>query len=291
MRNWIPAGDRGALDSAIRKARVAGVEIGVWPAPATDLDFFASTIDGSGAQSLFAVSRTGKKGLFAGVLLRLGVGVIDAWIDPDLSRAKINKMLKESQTAATTTRVDQTFVNTMIQHAIGTSVVQDGVPAVMLLELAETLGGVEWKDRLLDVAAEATSLFDALDPAERSAAAIETGLQRGLDLTAKEAMFASWFEDGPNVAKALAKLARTDQVGMIAAVMNDILPDNRAQWAERFMAMAMWCQASGDAKLRAKGRDLVLTAHALVGDEPIGAVPAMAGIALNTMRAMLLGGW
>jgi hypothetical protein len=108
---------------------------------------------------------------------------------------------------------------------------------------------------------------------------------------AKDEMFATWFEDGPQVQKALAKLPRTDQVGMIAVVMNDILPDKRAEWAERFLVMAMWCQAATEAKHRAKARDLVLVANALVGDEPIGAIPAMAGIALNTTRAMLLGGW
>lgn len=291
VRNWVPAADRAGLDSAIRKARLAGVEIGAWPTASPDLEFHASIIDGSGAQSLFAVSRTGKKNLFAGVLLRFGTGVVDAWIDPDLSRGKIGKLLKEAQMAAACTRVDRAFVDTMVQHAIGTSVAQDGVPPTLLLELAEILGGTEWKDRRLDVAAEAVDMFEALDPVDRSAGAIAAGLENGLDLMAKDLMFASWFEDGPEVRKALAKLPRTDKAGMIAVVMADILPNKRADWAERFLAMGMWCQAAGDAKQRAKGRDLVLVAHGLVGDGPIGAIPAMAGIALNTMRATLLSDW
>jgi hypothetical protein len=55
--------------------------------------------------------------------------------------------------------------------------------------------------------------------------------------------------------------------------------------------MALWSQVAAEAKHRAKARDLVLIAHALVGDGPIGAIPAMSIIALNTVRAMLLGGW
>jgi hypothetical protein len=74
-------------------------------------------------------------------------------------------------------------------------------------------------------------------------------------------------------------------------VMNDILPDKRAVWAERFLMMALWSLASGDGKQRARARDLVLVAHALVGDGPIGAVPVMAIIALQTVRATLLGAW
>lgn len=78
---------------------------------------------------------------------------------------------------------------------------------------------------------------------------------------------------------------------MIAAVMNDILPNQRAVWAERFLVMALWSHASTDPKQRIRTRDLVLVAHALVGDGPLGAVPAMAVIARNTVRAMLLGAW
>ena len=107
----------------------------------------------------------------------------------------------------------------------------------------------------------------------------------------KDDVFASWFEDGPRVQQALAKLPRTDQIGMIAVVMNDILPEKRAAWAERFLMMALWSNQAADAGRKAKTRDLVLVAHALVGDGPIGAIPMMAIIALNTMRATLLGGW
>ena len=291
LRNWIPVADRPALDAAIRKARVARVEIGAWPAAAPDLEFYASTIDGSGAQSLFAASRVGKKGLFAGFLLRYGTGVVDTWLDQDVTRGKIGKLVREAQMAAACTRVNKAFVDTVIQHAIGTSVARDGVPSALLLELAETLGGMEWKDRRMDVAAEADRMFAALDPADRSAKGIEAGFARGLVWMAKDEVFASWFEDGPEVQKALAKLPRTDRLGMTALVLTEILPDKRADWAERFLAMAMWCAAAGEAKQRAKAADLVLVAHALAGDGPIGAIPVMAVIAMQTVRATLLGGW
>ena len=78
---------------------------------------------------------------------------------------------------------------------------------------------------------------------------------------------------------------------MIGTVMTEILPEQRAEWAERFLVLALWSKASADAKQRIKARDLVLVAHALVGDGPLGAVPAMTVIARNTVRAMLLGAW
>jgi hypothetical protein len=291
VRNWIPASNRPPLDAAIRKARLAGVEIGAWPTPNRDLELYATTVDGSGAQSILAASRLAKKGVFAGVLLRHGAGVVDGWADLDLARGKINKLLREAQMAAPTVRVEKGFLDTMVQHAIGWSVEQGSVPPPSLLEIAEVLGGAEWKDRRIDVKAEADRLFEGLDGPDRTRVGIEAGFARGLQWMGTDDVFSSWFEDGPLVQKTLAKLPRTDRIGMITLVMTEILPARRAAWAERFLVLALWCQAAAEAKQRARARDLVLVAHALAGDDPLGEIPMMGVIAANTVRAMLLGGW
>jgi hypothetical protein len=291
VRNWIPTADRSALDAAIRKARLGGVEIGPWPAADRDVELHASALDGSGAQSIFAVSRSARKGLFAGLLLRHGTGVMDGWADRDIARGKIAKLLREAQMAAPSARVDKAFVDTMVQHAIGASVERDAVPPASLLEIAEIIGGSEWKDRRIDVAAEAERLFAALAPANRSAGGIEAGFARGLDWMEQDEVFATWFEDGPQVHKVLAKLPRNDRAGLIGLVMSEILPARRADWAERFLVMAMWSAAAAEARQRARARDLVLVAHALAGDGRLEAIPIMQVIAAQTVHAKLLGAW
>jgi hypothetical protein len=291
IRNWIPAGDRPALDAAIRKARIAGVEIGAWPAPARDLELYASSVDGSGAQSILGVSRTGKKGLFAGLLLRHGTGVVDGWLDQDMARGKVGKLLREAQMAAPLVRVGKAFVDSMVEHAIAASVEQGTVPPAPLMELAELLGGAEWKDRRIDIAAEAGRQFAALDPAERTPEGIEMAYARGLEWMVDDDVLGSWFEDGPQVQKALAKLPRTDRTRMMAAVMSDILPDKRAEWTERFLMVALWSQAATDKAQQAKAADLVQVAYALAGDAPLESIPAMELIADQTVRGVLLGGW
>jgi hypothetical protein len=290
IRNWIPAKDRPPLDAAIRKARLAGVAIGGWPEPARDLELYASVVDGSGAQSILAASRSEKKGLFAGLLLRHGTGVMDGWTDHDVSRGQIGRLLREAQMAAPNVRVDRIFVDRVVQHAIGTSVDQDTVPPSSLLEVAEVLGGAEWKDRRIDVKAEADRLFALLDPADQTADGVMSGSQRARLWMSKEEIFGSWFEDGPLVQKALARLPRTDKKRLVATVMDDILPPERGKWAERFLVLAMWYQAA-DAKQRPRARDAVLVAHALAGDTPIETIPVMTLIATQTVQAMLLGAW
>lgn len=291
LRNWIPAADRAPLDAAIRKARLAGVEIGAWPLARPDLEFHISAIDGSGAQSILVASRSGKKGFFGGVLLRHGIGVVDTWADTDLSRAKINKLLREAQMSAPHLRVDKAFVDTLIQHAVGTAVERKAVPPPLLLEVAENLGGTEWKDRRLDVRTEAERQFNLLDPEQRTPAGIEAGFARGLEWMANDDVFATWYEDGPQVQQALAKLPRTDRAGMAALVLSELLPARRSEWAERFLMMALWRQAATDAGPRAKSGDLVLVAHALADGAPLSTIPFMSVIAMQTVRAMLTGAW
>ncbi|WP_428530792.1 hypothetical protein [Rhodopila sp.] len=291
VRNWMPAADRAPLDAMVRKARLGGVETGAWPSAIPDLEFYASTIDGSGAQSLLVASRAGKKGFFGGLLMRHGIGVVDTWADPDVSRGKIAKLMREAQMSAPHARVDKSFVDTLVQHGIGTAVERNTVPPAMLLDMAELLGGAEWKDRRLDVRAEADRMFDLLDPHDRSPAGIAEGFARGVTWMAEDDVFTSWYEDGPPVQQALAKLPRTDQAGMAEAVMTEILPDKRTEWAERFLMMALWLQATGEARQSGRARDMVLVAHALVEDQPLEAVPIMAVIAAQTVRATLLGAW
>jgi predicted alpha/beta hydrolase family esterase len=74
-------------------------------------------------------------------------------------------------------------------------------------------------------------------------------------------------------------------------VLTEILPAKRAEWAERFLVLALWYQAAADARQRARARDVVLVAHALASDGPLEAIPMMEMIAANTVRAMLLGAW
>ena len=196
---WMPPSARHGLP---------GVEIGAWPAPRPDLEFHASTIDGSGAQSILAIKPSpARKACWAGVLLRHGTGVVDSWADQDLTRGKINKLLRETQNSAPFARVNKPFVDTMVQHAIGTAAELDTVPAPTLLEIAELFGGTEWKDRRLDIAAEAERLFDALDPDDRTPVGIEAGFERGLEWMAKDEVFSTWFEDGPHGAEGAGKSA------------------------------------------------------------------------------------
>jgi hypothetical protein len=299
IRNWIPQADRTGLDRAIRKVRATGVPIGAWPSSfggraigsRADIAFHASMVDGSGAQSILAISRGGRKGLMAGLLLKQGAGVQDAWIDPAVSRVNINGMLRDMKTEVPSDEVDRSYVDAVVQHAVATGLAQGTVPADKLLAIAEATGGAEWKDRRLDVTAEAERLFDGLAAADRRPDGVQAALERGPAWMQREPIAASWFEDSKTVREVIAKVPRKDNAGAIQLVLSEILPAARMAWAERFLLMAMWCQAATTKAHRAWTAEFVILSHVLTGNVPLETIPVMNSIAKQTVMAARSSGW
>ncbi len=62
-------------------------------------------------------------------------------------------------------------------------------------------------------------------------------------------------------------------------------------WAERFLLMAMWCQAATTKAHHARATDFVILAHALVGPAPLETIPIMTRIAEQTVMAARTSGW
>lgn len=291
LRNWLPPADRPPVDAAIRKARLAGVEIGRWPESSTTLEFQATMIDGSGAQSLLAIERAGSKGVFAGVLLRHGEGVVDAWGQPDTPKRDISSMLRDAKLQGIFTQVRKQYVETMVQHAIGTAVEAGNVPPSGLLAISEMIGGADWKDRRLDIAYEAERLWQGLPSADRTSTGVTAAFARGLDWMENDQIILSWFEDGPAVRDALAPFARHDRAGMMDRLLTEILPKRQPEWAERFVLMAMWCENAIDPDQQARAVDLIQVAHALIEGIPMAEIPIMRAIAERTLMAVLTGSW
>ncbi|HYZ24520.1 MAG TPA: hypothetical protein VE690_20400 [Rhodopila sp.] len=291
IRGWLPEAEREPVDELIRKARLAGIEIGAWPKPLPDTEYHATMIDGSGAQSLLIVSRGTSKGCFRALLLRHGDGIVDAWQEEDLSRGRLNKMLRGTQEEVPSIKVSRDYIDMMVQHAIGSSVEKDSVPPEMFLQIAEGLNGSDWKARRLDIPAEARRLFEALPEADRSESAVERSLGEARDSLLGSDVLTTWFEDGPKVHAAMKGAARGNTDKLISTILDDVLEEHRMQWAERFVLMGMWCQAASDAKQRRMARGLITTAVALVDNRPLAEIPAMLMIAAQTVTAETANPW
>ncbi len=188
LRNWIPEADRAALDQAIRKARVKGVQPAQWER-GPEVVLRASSIDGAGAQSLLIATRSGRSGLIAGLLLKQGFGIRDAWCHRDTPRREIASMVAEMQRQVVAPEIERSYIDLVVQHEIAVGMAANSLPDPAALEIAEAIGGADWKDRRIDVAAETERLFGELPADQTSAIAITASLRRSADWMRKNTLW------------------------------------------------------------------------------------------------------
>jgi len=293
LRNWVPEVEREAIDRLVRKARLKGVNCAQWT-PAPPLAIQSSIIDGSGAQSLIVTTAKGRTGLFAGLLLKQGFGIRDAWCNPSLERREIDEAFGESRRQTPTAMTGRDYLDVMVQHHIARGLAVGTLPQAAVVEIAETIGAADWKDRGLDVAAEIERRFAGLVAERRSPDAIAASLRRSGAWVAKNPKLESWFEDDASIRPLAGGIARLNpQVG-VRQVLEEILPARREIWAERLLLTTLWLQAgSGDAKPADGGRwqDCAVLAHELLTGRKLAELPAMVAIAERSIAVARANRW
>ena len=288
VRNWVPEADRAAIDRVIRKARGKGVDCAQWP-PAGDLTVLISAIDGSGNQTVIASAKSGRKALLAGILLRHGAGVEDAWCDRETPAREIAGTLRSARQDTGAIEVDRRYLDMVVQNTIAAGLAAGHVPGPAVLDVAEALRGVDWQDRRLDIAAEAQRLFDALEPGHKSVRGIEASLRRSGDWD--DDIAETWCEEGTAVRVAIAAAPDGDDGAAAHQVLDAILPGVRMKWAERFLLLALWAQAANAPAQRTRWVDYAILAQTLCGDRPLSEIPVMQAIAERSVEAAEAGPW
>jgi hypothetical protein len=290
VRNWLPEAERPGLDQAIRKARLKDVACAQWPA-AADIVIVASTIDGSGAQSLLITTRTGRTSVFAGLLVKLRFGLRDTWFEPEQTRRETNDILGQIRLKTPVAEVDRGYLDVIAQHAIATGLRDGRVPGPNLLRIAEYAGGAEWRDRIIDVGSETAELFAGLDEAARTPAAIEASLQRSAAWITREAFAESWFEDDSAIRALIVRAPKRDRKAAIQLLLTEGLPPGRGLWVERMVLLGLWAAAAKEKDRKALGVDFITLAHVLAGDRPLADIPFMVGVAEKTVMVARSARW
>lgn len=289
IRDWVPELDRAAVDQAIRHARTRGVDCAPWP-PVQDLMVTASTIDGSGAQSVILTSRGKRKGVLAGALLKLGAGVADSWCDTDAARRDINETRNAIRHTGPGSEVDRAYLDKAVQHAIAVGAKAGRPPGDAILQIAELFGGAGWRGRRLEIPAEAERLFDALPADHRSLAAIEASLERSGQWIEKE--FAeSWFLDDADIRAIVKRAPRRDMSVAVERLLAEAMPRQRQEWAERFLLLALCSRAATDRTQKAYADDFIILSHSLCGDRGLTEIPLMIAIARRTVEVARIARW
>ena len=292
LRNWIPEADRAPLDQAIRKARAKGVQPAQWQSAAEHVAR-VSPIDGSGAQSVVFVGKSGRTGLFAGLLLKQAFGIRDAWCSPDTPRREIASAVASLQRQVAAPEIEHAYVDVAIQNAIAAGVAQAHPPDPALLQIAEATNGADWKDRALDVQGESERLFEALPAEQQTEAAVTASIARTLAWMRNHHLADSWFEDDAEVNDLLGAMRRQPPAAATRALLDGPMNTRRGTWAERFLLTALWARAVKPGQPPALGTgaraitwgDLALLARETLSARPLHEIPVMEEIAARTVAA------
>ena len=279
LRNWIPEAERAAIDRLVRKARVKGVECAQWT-PASALSIQCTIVDGSGAQSLVLTTPGGHNRLFAGLLLKQGFGVRDAWCDLSVPRREITRSLEEARLDMAWRATGRDHLDTVVQHHIARGLALGHLPQLPMVEIAEAIGAADWKDRGVDMTAEIEQLLAGLATAVTDPAQITSSLRRSGEWIDGNPMMQSWFEDDAAVRVLVDSRLRLKPDVARRRVMEEVLSVRREAWAERLVLLALWLHDGTEGTSRAElWQDCAVLAHELRAGRPLAELPAMVAIA------------
>jgi hypothetical protein len=279
IRNWRPENERADIDAIVRKARTAGIDCAQWALGAGGA-IHASVIDGSGAQGFLLISPAGRKKRISSILIKDGIA--DAWSSEPESRRRVNASLQVSGIDAPMLRVSRSYLDRVLAHQLAVGLEKGKVPPFGLLQVAETLGGADWQPARLDISATLSELIDALPESMRGRAAIETVLHNSDELIDLDLAAQSWYEDGPDVAKALSGVNRRNRAKLAAYLLHTVIERHRACWAEIFVRTVLWMREAPEEQ-DLGWRALAIVAKALTDGRDMSEIGLIRDIAERTV--------
>jgi hypothetical protein len=267
MRPWFAPRRQAAIDMALRTLRPKAEAPRALARPEIR-SVLASLCDASGAESISVVVKRGKRFALASVLLKLGIGVADAFVHRDLGQAECDEMAETMRRATDSLEVAIGTCERRIAAALARNVARDAPPPFGLLDVVETIG--------------LGPLHPETVTAEKTGEAAMRAAYRALPRWRKTfGSIDAWSEVGEDVDAVLRPL-RTRQQRM-HAVLHQLLPARRAAWAER----CAWAAAALKDAHKAHPDAWIafaLVARALAGDTPLAEIPLAAAIAENTVE-------
>jgi len=281
IRNWLPEADRSAVDAVIRACRKKGIECA--PMPVAEVrEVVATGIDGSGAQSLFLVVKDGRKQAVAALLLKNGIGVRDAWVNPGLSKADTKTFLYQvdSQTDSYDSAIDH--VKLTLGNALAVGRESGHLPPFGLVDVVERAGLGALPPELVPVEELIEGLLAEVPAVGQTKDVINRTIETCGLWEADYESLQSWFEDNGAIDVLLGtkKLSRKRRVTL---VLENYISDRRRYWAELLAWMAVTLQH--DESTEGEWLGLALVAREILDSRPLASIPLMVSIAEKSVTA------
>jgi hypothetical protein len=281
MRNWRPENERAEVDAIVRNARAAGTDCAQWGAGSAET-ILATGIDGAATQGFLLVSPAGRKKRISSILTKRGIA--DAWSGAPESRRRIEAALAASGMNAPMLAVSRSYLDRVLAHHLALSVEKGEPPPLGLLQVAETLGGADWQPARMEFSETLAQVIAEIPQAERAGTAAETVLRKSGELADLEVVAQSWFEDGPDIAQAIANARGRNRAKLATYLLQSVFAQRRDKWADLLLRTALWMREAPEADLC--WRELVIVAKALADGRNMTEIGLMRGIAQRTITVL-----
>jgi hypothetical protein len=281
MRPWFSERRRTKVDTAVRALRpktAPPVPLARWEIRSV----LASLCDGAGAQSLFALTKRGRRFALASLLLKTEVGVADAWVREGMTKAEADALIAQIVASAEAVEVSIAFLERRLADALAINVACDLPPPFGLLQVAETLGLGPLHPESVSPLARVEALLAELPPERTSTAAAQGAHRASAEWEQKYETVATWFEAGGAVEDLLRPLRTRKR--RVDAVSTQLLPARRTFWAERCAWMAATLKEGAD-EADNTWSEFALVARDLAGDSFLDGIPLVRRIAAATVEA------
>lgn len=281
MRNWLPAADRNALDKAIKAARKKGIECAPWPRPVVR-QILSSGIDGSGAFTLLAIAEDAGKPLVAGLLIKQGFGVRDAWVRRDAPLADLRDLVEQVAGEIGLSETSLDYARTVCCQALAISLEAGHLPPFALLDCADAIGLTDLNPEDMSVDKLVADLITGVDAKRLSASAVTKTLRQSADWLEEHPTLQTWFEDNADVVKAIGT-RRAPRAKQMAVLLAGPLQVRRRRWAE----LAAWTALSlKHQRQPGDWQGFAVLARELLGTRPLEEIGLMQAIADTTLAVM-----
>jgi hypothetical protein len=282
MRNWRPENERAEVDAIIREARANGIDCAQWEAGSAET-ILATAVDGAGAQAFLLVSPAGRKRRISSILTKGGIA--DAWSGEPESRRRIEATLDGTGMDVPKLPISRSYLDREVAHHLALSTEKGEAPPLGLLQVAETIGGADWQPAHMTFSEALAGLIGELPKETCEPVALASVLRNSNELADLELVAQSWFEDDPQVARAVERANGRDGAKLATYLLQSVIARHRHRWAEVVLRTALWMrEAPPEDDLC--WRELALVAKALTDGRDMTEIGLMRDIALRTITVL-----
>lgn len=279
MRAWRPEQERGAIDVLVRRAHEAGIDAADWPAGRAE-EILASAVDGATSQGIVIVSPSGRKKRISSILLKNGIA--DAFVGEEMSLRRTESTLTRAAVEGQMAPVSRRYLDDIVSHDIATLVARGTLPPVGLLEVAEAMGGADWRPVRLEFEAVLAGLLAGIPKATLAPKSVRAILRTSGQLADLIEVADSWFEDDADIRRTFTGSRGAGREKHAEYLLQTGFHQRRGKWADLFLRTAVWLREVDEADKRCWS-ELAIVAKAVAEGQNLAEIGLMLWIALRTV--------